>query len=136
MTFTTRILIAPLLLGALAFPAAAQEQPQQEAEIGNGVMCDTPQQVERFASLFHGDTNGALKMVNGEAARTPKVDAAQACGIVQAVYVRGNGVRTTRTHDGFAEIVEVNVIAVFDGGWKPIRPITQYTLVRPKETQI
>jgi hypothetical protein len=134
-------LAVALACAAAVFPlrAMSEEQTpgQDQAEIADGLICDTPQQVERFASIFHGDADSALNAVNHESSPPgTKPDQQHACGIVRVAFLRGDSIRMTRTHDGFAQVVEVAVIAIYDGDWKVIQPTKQYTLLRPKGEEV
>lgn len=104
---------AALLLSAAV--ARAQDLP-----IGRGVVCDTPEQVARFAALFDGDPDDAITRVNSES------DEPNACGVVSVMFEPIGLVRYTRTRSGLIAIMEIEVVAMVRDDkllplWEPMR---------------
>jgi hypothetical protein len=64
MRFASHVLLAAALVSALVAPPVRAQQV--EVEIGESLVCDTQQQVERFAALFDGDAERAASAVNEE----------------------------------------------------------------------
>jgi hypothetical protein len=117
---------AALLLGA-ALIAGTAVADAQEAEpgnllIGQGVVCDTAKQVERFAALIEkDDADKAVSIVNEEESNPV------ACARVLVAFVRGDEVANVRNTKGSLKIVEITIVAVPDkGNWRFVAPLKQY----------
>jgi hypothetical protein len=59
-------LLFVLLVAAFNSPARAADNALGDYEVGANLVCDTQGQVERFASLFTGDAQAAIRLVNAE----------------------------------------------------------------------
>ena len=118
----TALTIAMLSLFAVV-PAHAHD-----VETGSIMICDTPQQIERYAQLFEGNQDAAIKAVNAEASNP------SACAMTNVAYVQGDAVGMARNaSDGF-KVIPVAVIAVNTGaGFQLVQPTVFYTLVKVKE---
>ena len=126
--------VVSLLLLASA-PVRGQEAAQQsaqesasEVEIGNTLVCDTRQQVERIVSFMRGDLRSAVNAVNAaEHDRT-------ACGMSGLAFVRGANLATVRTREETFQIVEILVVGVVtDGGVKAVVPNVYVSLFKIEE---
>ena len=136
MNFAPRfaLLTLPLLLLAGA-PAVAEQttapQKSREAEIGTGLVCDTKEQVERFVSLYDGDTSGTVKKVN-DVEGNPT-----ACGIATMAFVRGRTLGTARRNDTAFHIVPILVLGVVtDSGVEPVTPSEFFSAIEIDELGI
>jgi hypothetical protein len=76
---------AALLSMLLCAPAGAQETTIDEGdvEVGNVLVCDTQEQVERYIMIYDGDQDAAIRAVNRDESDQ------HACGVVSAAFVRG-----------------------------------------------
>jgi hypothetical protein len=103
MAFALRLasLILPSIL-LLTLPARADD----DLQVGTSLVCDTQQQVERFVSLYDGDTLTAVGTVNAEE-RDPN-----ACVIVTMIYVPGAPIATTTSKDKMFHIVPVLIVGI------------------------
>ncbi len=113
-------LIVKLLL--IAFLLSFRPAAAQEVEVGRGLVCDTQAEVESFVKLSNeGKTNAAaIQAINGDTV---------ACDIIPVAFIRGNTLGKVRTKNGPAEIVNILVVAAFDGQrWNHVRPVPQVTL--------
>lgn len=152
MNFASRFAVLALPLLLLAGPAAgaeeikaAQENVQanaeqntqgntrktQEAEIGTGLLCDTQEQVERFISLYDGDTQDTVKKVN-DAEGDPA-----ACAVVAMAYVRGRTLATAREKDKTFQIVPILVLGVVtDSGVESVTPSAFFSAIEIEEIEV
>jgi len=108
---------APLLFLLSCFPAAAEE-------IGRGVICDTPEQVERFVTLRnHGtDPRDALKTVNEHA------QSSTACNYAMVVFTSDKPVSDMTVNGRLVHILQITVLAFGNGSaWKRMPDMVQYT---------
>ena len=86
-------------------------------EVRPTLVCDTQQQVERFVTLFDGDTQTAVGTVNAEE-HNPT-----ACGIATLAYVRGPTVTTAKHKNVTFQIFEILVVGLFTSdGLRPVEP--------------
>jgi hypothetical protein len=132
MNFAARIAILSLLLAA---PAQAQNaaMPQdpddrRNIEVATGLICDSPEQVERFVALFDGNAEHAINMVNDEA-KTPN-----ACVVATAAYVRGKERATARSAAGTFQVFQIFVVGVLTlEGLQAVQPAEFFTLMPVEE---
>jgi hypothetical protein len=90
-----------------------------DVELGQGVVCNTQTQMERFVAMD----------VKIEAVAVINTDEPHACGMVTASFIRGRTVHQVRNSLGTYDVVEVLVVAVhLDGDWGKALPAIQYTL--------
>jgi len=86
----------------------------QAQDAGTGLMCDTAEQAKQVA-LSEG-----LKHVEG-------------CGMLTFLYERVAEVERIQKKDHAEAIVQIVVIAVFNGQWFRISPRIQYTILLTEE---
>src|SRR5437773_11255763 len=114
MSLTARIVLW-LVLDTFALTAHAHELSE-----GTGIVCDTPDQVQRFAVL--GAKPEAIKTINDGAAKA-------VCALTTVRYIRGREVCRVRSSDHAYRVVEILLIeAKLHGQWWEITPSLQYTL--------
>lgn len=118
------------ILAALATPALAQTP---HAEEGNGLVCDTKEQVVQVMTTYDKsrDWQASLVAVNVE-----KV----ACAVVHIAYLKGNKVGELDTQDGHFNIVEILVVAAIHGNTltplgTPEKQVTIFRPTPPKESR-
>ncbi|HEY3642836.1 MAG TPA: hypothetical protein VGL31_17220 [Xanthobacteraceae bacterium] len=115
-----------LLLSCL--PLHAQEQanaPRRWLEVGQGLVCDTPEQVERFVALRGDgrDVIDALQTVNNES------PSATACNVALVAFTDRKPIAKRIIQGKLAAIVQIMVDAVGDGEtWKTIPAHARYTV--------
>lgn len=98
--------------------------------IGHGAICDTPEEVSRFITLFKqgDDSQVVAQAVNAEVGKPT------ACGIALIAFVVGDEVSKVRGPMGTARIVKITIVAVNLGrGWQPTAPFEQYTALLVQE---
>ena len=118
----TRIALFFLLL---CYPAGAQES---EMNIGSGLVCNTPQQIERFVAVYDGDADAALAAVNAES------DDADACTIATFSFVLGPQVAVIKNAIGTFRVIQVLVFGIFtEEGFEAAMPQTFFTLAEVDE---
>jgi len=124
MSFATRLVLPFVLLASLlCAPTQASDY-----EVGTSLVCDTQAQVERFAALFTGDAQAAVRVVNSEE-QNPS-----ACLILNVAYMRGSQIGMVRHGDSAFEIVRILVIGVeTDNGIVAVRPAVYFSLFGVKE---
>ena len=128
MRFTLPMALLALLVTA---PAQAQQgDAQSDVEVDTNLICDTPQQVERFVTLFNGDSisaEAAMTAINEES----KVS--DACVIATAAYRRAGQVSTVKNGDAMFDVVRIVVVGVYTlNGLEQALPTEFFTLV-PQE---
>jgi hypothetical protein len=122
----------PIVVILSCLPATAQEESatkaQEKLEIGQGVVCGTLQQVERYVAL-RGDgaeTNVALQTVNDEA-RVP------ACSVALVMFSIGARVGGLTVQGRLLSIVQIKVRAFSNGpAWMQIPETIRYTVTAEK----
>ena len=80
----------------------------QRIERGNGVVCDTPQQVERFIALDI-DTDDAIARINAEST------SGRSCEFIEAEYIVGGIVGNASNTKGNWEIRKVFIVGLIVG---------------------
>ena len=117
------IVVFALLAALLSAPARASDY-----EVGTNLVCDTQAQVERFVTLFTGDAQAAIRVVNIEE-QNPS-----ACAIMNLAYVRGPQLGMVRNGDSAFEIVRILVVGIeAEGGIREVRPAAYFSLFGIKE---
>ena len=126
MEFEIRVLhVVPVLL--LSSSAASAYEPYMN--LGQGVICDTLKQVERFAALRSEGKNaeGALQAVNND------ITAHNACAFALVKFTGGNPVASLSINGKPASVLEITVHAFNNGtAWNEISATVQYILVPEK----
>ncbi len=131
---TRPIILLPTALALLlaCAPSRAQDAGKAEQSIGPTLICDTPDQLNRFVELVNDgrEAGAAVRLVNEEV-RNPL-----ACGNALAAFEVGKPVAEVKMLGELVSIVEVEVFALSDGSeWTQVHPTTQYTIRRhPGET--
>jgi hypothetical protein len=127
MSLAIRFAFAAALSLFASLPARAQ---QVQVEVAPSLICDTKEQAERFASLFDGNQEAALKAVNAEA------NDPTACAVIPAAFVRGGEVGTTRSRGGTFRIVRILVLGVMtDRGLLQAAPQAFFSIVPVDERE-
>lgn len=99
----------------------------QEIEVGQGIVCDSAQQVTRFLEIG-GEPQAALDKVNAEA------NDPVACVLLGVAFVRGEQTTTVRNQDGAWRVTQILVMAVYlPTGWQSIAPHVYYSALRVEE---
>jgi Cu/Ag efflux pump CusA len=126
------LLQLPMVLLLSWLPARAQEalppNTQEKMEVGQGVICDTVQQVERYVALRNNSTemDVALAAVNSEA-HVP------VCSIARVVFSAGPRVAGLSAQGRLLSIIEINVHAFGNGSvWMRISATIRYTVTAEK----
>ncbi len=122
----------PIVMVLSCLPAMAQEESASRApdklEIGQGIVCDTPQQVERYVAL-RGDgaeTTIALQTVNDEA-HVP------ACGVALVLFSAAERVGGLTAQGRLLSIIQIRVHAFGNGPvWTRIPATIRYTVTAEK----
>jgi hypothetical protein len=124
---------ATFLFYAAVMPASAQSvsAPYQDAigepAVGVGIICNTPEQAERFVALRGTGTavSSALDTVNSE------VNDQRACGVAAVAFLRDQTIKTMPMGHRLVQIVRINVVAGYNGsGWQRASAITvQYAVI-------
>lgn len=129
MRFSVQV---PMILMLCCLPATAQEPlsptAQEKIEIGQGVICDTLEQVERYVALRGNgaETSGALQTVNSEAHAT-------ACGVALVMFSAGTHVADMTAQGKLLSIMQINVHALGNGPmWTKIPQTIRYTVTAEK----
>jgi hypothetical protein len=122
----------PIVVMLSCLPAMAQEESatkaQEKLEIGQGVVCDTLPQVERYVALRGNgaETNVALEAVNDEA-HVP------ACGVALVMFSTGARVGGLTAQGRLLSIIQIRVHAFNNGpAWMKIPETIRYTVMAEK----
>lgn len=120
--------LLPMALGIplACAPALAQQKGDATAPaIGQGLVCDSAQQLHRFVDMRNQgrEAEEAVRTINQEA-RNPV-----ACGSVMAAFAPGKPVDKMKMLGESVELIEITVIAISDGAnWTKVPPTTQYAI--------
>jgi hypothetical protein len=123
----------PIILVLSCLPSMAQEKSelspaQEKIEIGQGVICDTLDQVERYVALRGNgaEASDALQAVNDQAH-------AAACGVALVMFSDGARVVGLTVQGRLLSIIKINVRAFGSGpGWTKIPATVRYTVTAEK----
>lgn len=94
-----------------------------EISEGTGVVCDTREQIERFAALEM--QLEALRVINVES---------NVCVMAEVRYIYGHEASRVRMSESTVQVIEILVLQFkMHGSWLSIPPVVQYTLFQIKE---
>jgi hypothetical protein len=101
-------LIAVLATLILGLPAQAEDFSAGEIQVSTQLVCNTQHEAFRFAKLYSGDAEAALRIVNAEESDPT------ACVIIPVLYSVGSRLGSARTKTGNTtfNIVKILVIGV------------------------
>ncbi len=91
---------------------------------GVGVICDTPDQIRRYLTLYQGPTTAeqAATAVNTE------TNSPGGCGMASIAFVSGDYLGDVNVPGGIMRVVKILVFAMkTPEGWQSILPTPQYT---------
>lgn len=108
-------------------PALAQQKGEEAAPaIGQGLICDSAQQLHRFVDMRNEGRQAeeAVRTINEEA-KNPI-----ACGSIMAAFAPGKPVDKMKMLGEAVEVIEITVIAISHDGasWTKVPPTTQYAI--------
>jgi len=107
--------------GAVLFFGITTGVEAQQIDRGNGVVCDSPQQVKRFITLDI-DTKEAIARINAESA------SGSTCEFIEAEYIVGGIVGEASNAKGSWEIRKVLIVGIIIGHVrKPVLAYEKYT---------
>jgi hypothetical protein len=122
------VILVLFCLPSLAQPQATPTMAQEKQEIGQGVICDTLEEVRRYVALRSNGTesDGALKVVNEEAH-------AAACGVALVMFSPGARIADMAVQGKLLSIIQINVHAFGNGPvWMRIPDTIRYTVTAEK----
>jgi hypothetical protein len=124
----TRLLGLLVVFNIVLSVACIKGADAQDVVTGYGVVCDTPQQVERYISS--SDTKATLAKINEEQPHS--------CELKDVAFYLGGIVKTISNEEGLWEITKILVVAVRTGmGVQEIHPSPEYTaFLKSKATPI
>jgi hypothetical protein len=117
-------LVLPNAASAQRAGSSVNIAKRQRGEIGQGVVCDTIQQVQRFATLRGGGkaADEAIGTVNYE------VNDEAACQFAYVVYTDDTPIGQLAVKARLFTIIEITVHAMGNGSaWMPTEPRVRYT---------
>jgi hypothetical protein len=133
--------IFPVLLAAVAATTvvgavaraddatAPNANSNEEASIGIGLICDTPEQARHFVGLRAGgvEFKAAVQKVNDEA-KDPR-----ACGVATIAYIPGKTVASQSVGAKLMQVIRVDIVAGYDGSnWQHVSGLIQYAVIEAK----
>ena len=114
-----------LLFLLICAPVQALEKhglDERNMEVGDVLVCDTQEQVERYVAHYHGDKEAAVRAVNREE------NDPSACGVATAAFVRGPQMATARAENMAFEIIRILVLGIdSQDGFRPVQPAPYFT---------
>ena len=114
-----------LLFLLICAPVQALEKhslDERNMEVGDVLVCDTQEQVERYVQHYHGDKEAAVRAVNREE------NDPSACGVATAAFVRGPQMATARAENMAFEIIRILVLGIdSQDGFRPVQPAPYFT---------
>jgi hypothetical protein len=132
-----RLVHMSLAMAAILLPAgplSAQHKPGSEGiNVGRGVICDKPEQAQRFLALRSSgnQTMQALQTVNTEAASPT------ACGEALVAFRIGEPLQGGRVEGLTVNVVKITVVAFSNGrDWSAVPETVQYAIVAPKGIEV
>ena len=124
----TQVSFALAIASTFWLAGATARSQQVEVEVGESLVCDTQNQVERFVALFDGNAGKTVAAVNDE------VQDPTACGVVAVAFVRGRNIAMARTRTGTFQIMRILVLGVVtDSGIRPAHPAVFYSMTQIEE---
>jgi hypothetical protein len=125
------------ILALLIVPSGAMAQEPQEQnkapKVGAGIVCDTPQQLQRYLTLHveGAPAESAIETVNSEF-HNPV-----ACGILVTAFIENQEVVKVTMRDGVLRLVQIIIVATMgDAGWQRMPATVQYTAVFVKTEEV
>jgi hypothetical protein len=122
----------PIVFMLSCLPVMAQEdgpsKTQEKIEIGQGVVCDTLHQVERYVALRGNgaESNIALRTINDEA-HVP------VCSVALVMFTAGERVGGLAAQGRLLSIIQIKVLAFSNGpAWMKIPVTIRYTVTAEK----
>jgi hypothetical protein len=110
-----------------AAPASAADPMQEDnVTIGVGIICNTPEQMQRLVGLRMkgAEVERAVLAVNTEA-KDPR-----ACGVAAVAFMSAKMVDMKNVQGKLVQIRRISVVAAFNGQqWSRIPVMTQYALI-------
>ena len=123
MNILNHALCVAALSSLISVPSRAQT-----VEVETGVFCDTQKQMERYVTLYSGDTQAALKAVNSE------VNDPTACVYGTIAYIRGPEIATARNKNETYHIVRVIVVGFMThSGFRASAPAASFSVEKIDE---
>jgi hypothetical protein len=124
-----------IFLALSCLPLHAEElanSPRRWLEFGQGIVCDTPEQVERYVGLREGgsDVTDALQTINNESHDS------MSCDVALVAFTDSKPIAGRVIQGKLASVVQIMVHAVGNGAtWRTIPARARYT-VEVEEGQI
>jgi hypothetical protein len=116
------------LCGTTPSNVSATLMDESDITIGVGIICNTPEQMQRLVSLR---TEGA-EMTHAVSAVNNEVHDPRACGVAAVAFMSDKMVDMKSVQGKLVQIVRISVVATFDGRrWSRVPAMTQYALVEP-----
>lgn len=121
MSFLTRLFLYAALC---CFPLVA---PAQEMRTGQGVVCDTPAQLEAVIRHERINVHTAIAEVNA---------GTNACGYLTIAFIKGEKVGEVPVQSGIYDLLEITILGVHEGSWRVVHPTKQFTAIFRKGERI
>ena len=101
-------------------------------QVGRGLICNTEQQVERYVTLFEGDSDKAVGTVNAEAHDD------NACAVASVAFIPGSSKQATlRNAAGSFRVVQIVVVGIVTPvGVQKVPPFVQFAVAPVEEVEI
>jgi len=121
-----------LSICVLAQPSVAQARDDDgRLQVGRGLICATGQQVERYVTLFDGDAQKTMGVVNSEANDT------SACTVASVIFIPESAGATVRNATGAYRVVQIVVFGVVTAaGVHKVGPLVRFAATPVEEIEI
>jgi hypothetical protein len=104
-----------------------------QPSVGIGMICNTPDQAQEYLSLR---ADGAMAQ-DAMQKDNDKANDPHACGVAAIAFVRDQMLKAHTVENKLLEVVQINVVAGFDGSaWKSIPAMVQYAVMEGRGDSI
>lgn len=117
----TVLFIAALIWG-IGFLGIHKARADDAPQLGQGLVCDSQEQIEAFVALNKDDSPTALEAVNAKYGK-------DSCGILTVAYLKGDEVSTVKAPGGLVHVTRIRIVGIYDGhSWMRLaEPYGQFT---------
>src|SRR5215469_1069431 len=129
IAFSVAALVGVLGAGSVTRASDYEDPAGTEMNVGRGVICDTPRQIERFVALRSDgkDAEAALQVLNNDIADP------NACAFTFVKFTDGEPIARLSMNGRLASILQITVHVFSNGSvWNDVSATVQYILVPEK----
>ena len=124
---------AALVCASGSIALAAPQADEGKMGMGVGVICNTTEQAQSYVKLRSGGAEVTLAV----SAVNERVQDPQACGVAAVAFERGKTVGTMSQKGRLVSIVQVRIVAGFDGTkWARVPDTVQYAIIENEGVEV